>query len=602
MEIKKFRVKNYRSIKDTGDCYLSPKLTILAGKNEAGKTSILEALRDFHPDNEIDEKAVPIERDAKPEISVTYEIPPEKRSRWGKAEESIDITLTKKYGGKYEIKEDEEDVFPGLEEERENLRKKVYETLQDSNLSLLENKLSLEFSNVTPDNAIKVARTTLEQMDEYNTANLSSNQRNTFNSIKNNLEAPLSSYNLIEDINDIISTTAWTYYPNFVLFDTVADNIPNRVEFYDLENNEFIENLSKISDLNPELIQSEQKKREKQTHKRKVNLDLNDDYEDFWTQDATNLRVDWDSEELQFWIEENGHHYEPSIRSKGRQWHLSFYIKLTAHANEENPPIVLIDDPGIHLHKTAQEDILRNLERLSERTQVTFGTHSPYLIDPEKLNRVRLVEKSNPEGTKIKKIHSDADLETLSPILTAIGAAPSQGLRAGKENTVVVEGISDYYYLQAFREYLGKDIELNIVPGVGDTTLIHIGSILYGWGLDPIFVLDGDSENQIDEDLKEEDELGIDDDKIVHVHSEGAIEDVFSQSDFTEYVLDDSEKSFKSENSEYMNRAQKSKSLVSKMFYEKVMGDQKVELNERTEKRIKKIFSKLEKAKQASSY
>lgn len=602
MEIKKFRVKNYRSIKDTGNCYPSSKLTILAGKNEAGKTSILEALRDFHPENEIDEKAIPIERDGEPEISITYEIPAEKRSRWGEADEAKVVTITKKYGEKYEINEDVEEVFPGLKGEREDIRKKIYERLQNTNLSLLENKLDLGNPEITQDNAIEVANKILEEIDNYNFSNLSGNQRNTFNQVKSNLNSSMSTYSLIEDFNSIIKTTDFSYYPEFVLFDSVADNIPNTVGFYELEDNEFIENLSRISDLNPDLIKSDGEKREKQTHKQKVNLNLNNDYEDFWTQDATNLRVDWDSDELEFWIEENGFHYEPSIRSKGKQWHLSFYIKLTAHANEENPPIVLIDDPGIHLHKTAQEDILRKLESLSQTTQVMFGTHSPYLIDPEKLNRVRLVEKTESDGTQVKKINAGADLETLSPILTAIGAAPSQGLRMGKENTIVVEGISDYYYLQAFREYLDVDMELNIVPGRGDTTLIHIGSILYGWGVDPIFVLDGDSENDIDEKLKKEEKLGINEDKIVQVHSNGAIEDVFSQGDFTEYVLDDPEKEFKSENSLYMKRAQKSKNLASKMFYESVISEEDVELSERTEKRVEELFEKLESAKNASSY
>lgn len=53
MKFVKFRVHNYKAIIDSGDCYLSEKLTILAGKNESGKTSILEALEDCHEDNAI---------------------------------------------------------------------------------------------------------------------------------------------------------------------------------------------------------------------------------------------------------------------------------------------------------------------------------------------------------------------------------------------------------------------------------------------------------------------------------------------------------------------------------------------------------------------
>jgi len=61
MEIKSFRIKNYRSIKDSGVCYMSgDNITILAGKNESGKTAILEALEDFNINRAIREDAVHI--------------------------------------------------------------------------------------------------------------------------------------------------------------------------------------------------------------------------------------------------------------------------------------------------------------------------------------------------------------------------------------------------------------------------------------------------------------------------------------------------------------------------------------------------------------
>ena len=74
MKLVKFRIKNYKSIVDSDDCYFSDKLTILAGKNESGKTSILEALEDFHEDNVIRESAVPIEGDQTPEVMVTFDV------------------------------------------------------------------------------------------------------------------------------------------------------------------------------------------------------------------------------------------------------------------------------------------------------------------------------------------------------------------------------------------------------------------------------------------------------------------------------------------------------------------------------------------------
>ncbi|MEE8203483.1 MAG: hypothetical protein V3R74_06970 [Alphaproteobacteria bacterium] len=75
----KFRIWNYKSIKDSGDCYPTNTVTIFAGKNEAGKTSVLEALEDFNTDREIRSKARPIAEpsELEPTISLTFAVPKE---------------------------------------------------------------------------------------------------------------------------------------------------------------------------------------------------------------------------------------------------------------------------------------------------------------------------------------------------------------------------------------------------------------------------------------------------------------------------------------------------------------------------------------------
>ena len=47
MKLTKFRVKNYKSIIDSGYCSFADDITIMIGKNESGKSAMLEALRDF---------------------------------------------------------------------------------------------------------------------------------------------------------------------------------------------------------------------------------------------------------------------------------------------------------------------------------------------------------------------------------------------------------------------------------------------------------------------------------------------------------------------------------------------------------------------------
>jgi predicted ATP-dependent endonuclease of OLD family len=49
MKISAFRIRNFRSIVDTGWQNLSPdNITCLIGQNESGKTSVLEGLKAFY--------------------------------------------------------------------------------------------------------------------------------------------------------------------------------------------------------------------------------------------------------------------------------------------------------------------------------------------------------------------------------------------------------------------------------------------------------------------------------------------------------------------------------------------------------------------------
>ena len=84
MQLEKLRIKNYRSIVDSGDCYLVDKgLTILAGKNESGKTSILEALESFNYKSKIGSSNWPVGGNSDnqgTEIVVTFQLTKENTS------------------------------------------------------------------------------------------------------------------------------------------------------------------------------------------------------------------------------------------------------------------------------------------------------------------------------------------------------------------------------------------------------------------------------------------------------------------------------------------------------------------------------------------
>lgn len=113
----------------------------------------------------------------------------------------------------------------------------------------------------------------------------------------------------------------------------------------------------------------------------------------------------------------------PKTRSRGFLWYLSFYINFIAATNEAkvNEFLFLFDEPGVHLHPAGQKDLTLLLENLATKNQVIYTTHSPFMINRDHPDRVRVVEK-DPEGTKIDV---EAYRDNWRPLRQSIGLTVS---------------------------------------------------------------------------------------------------------------------------------------------------------------------------------
>ena len=437
VDIERFKIKNYKSIINSGDCYLANKVTILAGKNESGKSSILEALEDFDTDKEIRKSAIPIHNESsKPEIIITFNVEKNivneilKTIEFGENIDSdMTLTIKKEFPNTYSLDEESLNDFDIDAKDFTRLHKELKEAL-----------IEIDSIHQFPIEILEKLDISKSEFETYYNNAKQSIEGITDETIKvefqDLLEFVKMNFELCEKIftfKEKFITEFKKYIPNFILFSSFDDKVPNKIPFPELKTNNIIKDLTDISNLNIELIKPDAVDRNKKKHKKEVNIKLREDYETFWTQDASNLSIDWDSTHLSFWIEENDDFYEPEIRSKGRQWHLAFYIRVTARSKEDVPNIILIDEPGLFLHATAQKDILGKIDACASNAPIIFSTHSPYLIDSNKLNRLRLITRTDDEGTKITKLHAGADKETLTPILTAIGEDVSIGIKTDKK-------------------------------------------------------------------------------------------------------------------------------------------------------------------------
>ena len=127
-----------------------------------------------------------------------------------------------------------------------------------------------------------------------------------------------------------------------------------------------------------------------------------------------------------------------SERSAGFIWFFSFLVKFAQIKKSHGNVILLLDEPGLTLHGTAQKDLLRYFaEQIAPHHQIIFTTHSPFLVPADDLASVRTVEdvvtrdardRKQSQGTKIRSDVLTTDPQTNFPIFGAMGFEVTQTL------------------------------------------------------------------------------------------------------------------------------------------------------------------------------
>lgn len=182
-------------------------------------------------------------------------------------------------------------------------------------------------------------------------------------------------------------------------------------------------------------------------------------------------------------------------RSAGFVWFFSFLVAFAQVKKRYGNVIILLDEPGHGLHGRAQADLLRFIEeKLEPNHQVIYSTHSPFMVPAERLDRVRIVEDRIEEragkppivfGTKVSGEFLSRDNDTIFPLQAALGYEVTQSLFVGK-NTLLVEGPSDILYLQAASDALkqrkkaGLDHRWTLSPSGGVDKIWPFVSLFLG--------------------------------------------------------------------------------------------------------------------------
>lgn len=102
-------------------------------------------------------------------------------------------------------------------------------------------------------------------------------------------------------------------------------------------------------------------------------------------------------------------------RSRGFCWFFSFWVWFKAIQKENAGPLVLLlDEPGLNLHASAQKDFMYLMKDIAKQNQIIFTTHSPYMLEEAEGNVFCIVSREG--GSTIRTLEEETDEETLMPI------------------------------------------------------------------------------------------------------------------------------------------------------------------------------------------
>lgn len=600
MRLLSFRIKNFRSIQDTGWQNLSPdNITGLIGQNEAGKTAILEALYSFST-GEISPDYLRSDGST-PEISCSFELD------WDEFKEILgDYTLPK--------------GLAKLVKERKRINlTRIWDGIDSSELILEEKEFSDLFQKIEEESRDEEKSETGDAIEEKQAEQ---SGKDEISDKKNNEEEQeeITKEKFIEVFFDET--------PEFENFEDFASLLPDTIDLEDLKNkNEKIEgykgaeNLLAIAGLDLDFFETKELRMIENQIER-LNKSITGDFQEFWRQKigkTNKIALEFELRHhdasqgekagkpfLVFWIKDGEEKLYPKQRSKGVRWFTSFYLQLKANSlkEDQNNKVFLIDDPGGSLHARAQEDVLKVFEEIRDKVQVIYTTHSPYLIKLETLYRLLAIQRADEKDDKSETLvfgaHKlgSASSDTLSPIYTLMGVDFSHQQVIKKKNNILLEEISAFYYLTAFRKLTNSQKEAYFLPATGVSNIPQLANLFLGWGLEFAVVVDDDRSgrsiyNRLKHDLFRDDEDEAKQ-RMLKIKGCSGIEDLFTKTDFKKYVLDDESQSFRQTNSEYVKR--KPKAIFAINFLRKVRdnGLKIGDLNQKTQEKIRKLVADIE--------
>ena len=523
MKLIEVTVKKFRNIIDSNNVKIEDDITCLVGKNESGKTSFLQALYQLNP----------VRTNTKFIVEDNYPAWLEKIDR----RKGVELEKVKPITAYFQLEDEDTkliiETFGNILTENTIILSKNYDNILDYSIPVDEKKFIKELlkelsfskevrSELTKCETIECLKNIVEGYDAKQTEKEDVNEKEieSISVLKQRLNDTIGeNESLQESIFEILNQNI----PKFIYFDKYS-GLPYSVNIQEVlqtpdeqlkDEQLTARSLLRMAAADDDYLLNPDYERRKRELENIANA-LTQDVLKYWSQNP-DLRVNPDIEketintrngqtavisELKIRIWDNKHSLSLPFteHSTGFQWFFSFLAAFSEFEYSQEPVIILLDEPGLGLHGKAQADFLRFIEeRLAPKRQVIYTTHSPFMVQPNHLERARLVEEKDLDsGSKITTEVSTTDPDTLFPLQGALGYDLAQHLFIS-QNNLILEGTSDYTYIQIISDFLkengriGLYDEWTLVP-VGGADLIPTFVALLGIHLDITVIIDARKE------------------------------------------------------------------------------------------------------------
>ena len=545
MKLKTFRVKEFQSIWDSGEVAVDDYQTCLVGKNESGKTALIEALYKTNP-----------VVDAHVGFDPVVEYPKNEAADYIDGVEAGTRDDTVVVQCKYLLESD--DLAPVERTFGSNVvcsRFLIHETLYDQvsdNNNEPRHRFKIDISERT---AISFLIRNLEIKKEVRETLVPDEA--SWNDLSEAVAASIDESAMIEDLYEIQGVLGqieekgffahvtedllWPNAPKFMYFDEYfqmrggedLEALINREQSSQLRNSDRpLLGFIRLARTEPQKLLNPRTTEELRNRLVGASRQITRNIIKYWSQNR-HLEVEFqvlpgrpeDPEGMQnaqanIWamVRDNVHGSVTEIdkRSRGFVWFFSF-LAWYGYIQKEHGKnlILLLDEPGLSLHGKAQHDLLSYFAEELSGHQVIYTTHSPFMLDIEHERRLRVVQDKGidaadelpreSDGTKVLNslddVWTNANTDTLFPLLAAMGIEMWQMDFVGT-NRLIVEGASDKFYIDTMSLLLerrgreGLSRRWVVIQAGGKGRISPIVSILNAQrALNIAVLLDVDTEN-----------------------------------------------------------------------------------------------------------